>query len=134
MMAVAALLKVLLGVTAAPSASVPPDDYAYAELVEIDLSNFKFTPGTIHLKAGRPVILHLVNRSSFSHDFTAREFFAHANIRAEDVHFIRQGKVSLRGAQQAVVALTPAVGRYPVTCSHMFHKSFGMHGEVVVSW
>jgi uncharacterized cupredoxin-like copper-binding protein len=133
-MVVATLLKALVGATTAPAPAVAPDDYAYAALVEIDLSNFKFTPGTINLKAGQPVILHLFNRSSFSHDFTAREFFARASIRPEDVHFIRDGKVSLRGSQQAVVALTPAVGRYPVTCSHMFHKSFGMHGEVVVTW
>ena len=39
-------------------------DWAAAERREILLTNFDFTPATIELEAGKPYILHLVNRGT----------------------------------------------------------------------
>src|SRR5688572_11331581 len=52
--------------------------------VNVQLSNFKFTPRTIVLDHGRPYALRLYNASGGGHDFTAREFFAAASIAPGD--------------------------------------------------
>jgi uncharacterized cupredoxin-like copper-binding protein len=96
------------------------------------LSSFDFTPSTLHLKAGRPVVLHLVNSGSGGHDFTAPAFFAAARIRPQDRAFAGKGSIDLRGGQSVDVALVPKAGTYPLKCSHAFHKTFGMSGRIVV--
>lgn len=113
----------------APAAAQAPD-WSHARRVEVSLSNFSFAPKTIHLRAGQPVVLHLVNTASGGHDFTAPAFFAAARIRAPQG--VKGGSVELRAHQIADVALVPKAGRYPLKCGHMFHKTFGMTGEIVV--
>ena len=117
-------------VPAAAVAQAP--DWAHAQRVDVKLSSFDFTPSTLHLRAGRPVILHLVNTASGGHDFTAPAFFRAAQVRAQDRGAVGKGSVDLRGHQSADVALVPRAGRYPLKCSHTFHKTFGMSGEIVV--
>jgi uncharacterized cupredoxin-like copper-binding protein len=86
----------------------------------------------VHLKAGRPVILHLVNSASGGHDFTAPDFFAAAQVRAQDRARTGRGSVDLRGGESADVALVPKAGAYKLKCSHAFHKTFGMTGRILV--
>src|SRR4051812_25845827 len=63
-----------------------------AGTVEINLSNFDFTPSTIRLRAGEPVVLHLVNSAHGGHNFAAPEFFAAASAVSGPV---TDGKVEL---------------------------------------
>ncbi|MEA3001094.1 MAG: hypothetical protein QOK17_2927 [Sphingomonadales bacterium] len=115
---------------AAPAAAA---DWSHAPRVEVRLANFSYTPRTIHLRAGQPVVLHLVNTASGGHDFTAERFFAAADIAPSDRGKVEEeGDVELRGHQTTDVALVPKAGRYPLKCSHTFHKMFGMTGEIVV--
>jgi uncharacterized cupredoxin-like copper-binding protein len=114
----------------APAAAAP--DWSRAGRAEVKLANFSYAPRTIHLRAGHPVILHLVNTASGGHDFTAERFFAAAEIRPEDRGKVGEGEVELKGGQSADVGLVPKAGRYPLKCSHAFHKMFGMSGEIVV--
>jgi plastocyanin len=116
----------LLALPAAAAAQAP--DWAHAQRVEVKLSSFDFTPSTLHLRAGRPVVLHLVNTGSGGHDFTAPEFFAAAQLRKAT----GKGRVEVRGHQSVDVALVPKAGRYPLKCSHAFHKTLGMAGQIVV--
>jgi plastocyanin len=116
----------LFAIPAAASAQAP--DWAHAQRVEIQLSSFDFTPSTIHLHAGRPVVLHLVNTASGGHDFTAPAFFAAAQVRRP----VGKGSIEVRGGQSVDVALVPKAGNYPLKCSHAFHKTFGMTGRIVV--
>jgi uncharacterized cupredoxin-like copper-binding protein len=116
---------------AAPMAA-PAPHWAGAERVEVRMSNFAFTPRTIRLRAGRPALLHLVNAAGGGHDFTAREFFAASAIRAEDRGAAPGGEVELGGGQSRDILLVPRAGRYPVKCTHRFHKLLGMTGEIVV--
>jgi plastocyanin len=111
---------------AAAAAQAP--DWAHAQRVEVKLSNFDFTPSTLHLRAGRPVVLHHVNTGSGGHDFTAPAFFKAAQVRRNNV----KGSVELRGHQSVDIALVPKAGTYPLKCSHAFHKTFGMSGRIVV--
>lgn len=97
--------------------------------VEITLSSFDFTPSTIHLTAGRPIVLHLVNGGSGGHNFAAPEFFAAAQGVSGPV---REGRVEVSGHQSADITLTPARGTYRLRCTHTLHASFGMTGEIVV--
>jgi uncharacterized cupredoxin-like copper-binding protein len=102
--------------------------------VEIELSNFKFTPATINLEHGRDYVLHFVNRSSGGHDFSAPAFFAAAKVAAEDQGKLsKSGRVALGGGEEARIHLTaPAAGHYKVSCTHFMHTTFGMTGEIVV--
>lgn len=97
--------------------------------VEIRLFNFDFTPSTIRLAAGRPVVLHLVNSGDGGHNFAAPEFFA----AARDVSGpVERGRVEVAGNRSVDVALTPARGTYRLRCTHALHTAFGMTGEIVV--
>jgi len=117
-------------VPAAAAAQAP--DWGHGQRVEVKLSSFDFTPSTLHLRAGRPVLLHLVNTSSGGHDFTAPAFFAESQVRPQDRAALRKGSVELRGGQSVDVALVPKAGSYSLKCSHAFHKTFGMSGRIVV--
>ncbi|HYJ82220.1 MAG TPA: cupredoxin domain-containing protein [Allosphingosinicella sp.] len=117
---------VLFALPAAAAAQAP--DWAHAQRVEVKLSSFDFTPATLHLRAGRPVVLHLVNAGSGGHDFTAPAFFAAAQLRDP----ADKGSVEVPGHRSRDIALVPKAGDYPLKCSHAFHKTFGMTGRIVV--
>ncbi|HEX4736280.1 MAG TPA: cupredoxin domain-containing protein [Allosphingosinicella sp.] len=113
---------------AAPAVAQP--EWSNAQRVEVKLDSFSFTPSTIHLRAGQPVVLHLVNVSSGGHDFAAKEFFAAATMREPGA--APSGRVELGKHESRDIALVPRAGRYPLKCTHPFHKTFGMSGEIVV--
>jgi uncharacterized cupredoxin-like copper-binding protein len=125
------LLACAFALLPAATAAQSPD-WAHAQRVEVQLSSFAFTPSTLHLRAGRPVVLHLVNAGSGGHDFTAPKFFAAAQLRPQDRAAVGKGSVELGGHRSADVALVPRAGRYPLKCGHTFHKTFGMSGEILV--
>ncbi|HEX5184633.1 MAG TPA: cupredoxin domain-containing protein [Allosphingosinicella sp.] len=110
--------------------AVAQPDWRAAQRVEVKLDSFSFTPSTIHLRAGQPVVLHLVNVSSGGHDFAAKEFFSAATMR--DPGAAPGGRVELGKHESRDIALVPRAGRYPLKCTHAFHKMFGMSGEIVV--
>ena len=118
---------------AAPlAATAQAPDWSRASRVEVTLANFSYTPRRIHLRAGQPAVLHLVNSASGGHDFTAGAFFSAASVRPQDRGAIKSGSVELRGHQSRDIYLVPRAGSYPLKCSHTFHKAFGMSGEIVV--
>jgi plastocyanin len=115
----------LLGFVLAASAPTP------AERVDIALSNFKFTPATIHLKHGQQYVLHLT--STGGHAFAAKAFFAAATIPAADRAKIKDGKIELNSSAAVDIHFTaPAPGSYPMVCTHFLHTSFGMTGKIIV--
>ncbi len=114
------------------SAMAQEPDWSTAPTVTVTLSSFDYTPATIRLRAGEPVILRLVNTSSKGHDFTAPEFFAAAVVRPQDRALLAKGKIELGGRVAREVALRPAAGRYRLRCTHFMHSAFGMKGEIVV--
>ena len=109
--------------------AIPASAQAQARTVEISLSNFDFTPSTIRLRAGEPVVLHLVNTAHGGHNFAAPEFFAAASAVSGPVN---RGKVELHGNQSVDVHVTPAHGHYHLRCTHTMHTAFGMSGEIEV--
>ena len=109
--------------------AVPASAQPQGQAVEIRLSNFDFTPSTIRLRAGEPVVLHLVNTAHGGHNFAAPEFFAAASGVSGPVD---HGKVELHGNQSVDVHVTPARGHYHLRCTHTMHTAFGMTGEIDV--
>ncbi|MBB6123798.1 cupredoxin domain-containing protein [Sphingobium subterraneum] len=98
--------------------------------VDITLSNFRFAPDHVQLKAGEKVDLHFVNAGSGGHNFAAPEFFAAAQIDAPGK--LKDGKVELRKGESTDVVLTPVRGDYPVRCTHFLHSGLGMKGDIAV--
>ena len=99
--------------------------------VDVALSNFKFTPATIHLHRGQQYVLHLT--STGGHSFEAKAFFAAATILPADRTAITNGKIELTSTRGADIHFTaPKAGTYPVKCTHTLHASFGMTGKIIV--
>jgi plastocyanin len=96
----------------------------------IVMSNFRYSPPTIRLAAGRPVTLTFVNRSGGGHDFTAKTFFANSTITAGAAP---GGEVEVRGGDTRSITLIPRAGTYAVHCSHLLHTPMGMRGMIVVN-
>ena len=127
-MRVAPLFAIALAALAVPSATAQAP-----AVVNVQLANYKFTPNTIVLDHGRPYVLRLHNASGGGHDFTAPAFFAAAAIAPIDRRLVAGGEVEVPPGQVRQISLTaPRPGRYPLKCTHTFHKFFGMSGAIVV--
>ena len=101
--------------------------------VEVRLSNFRYEPRTIELRARQDYVLALTNESGGGHNFTAREFFAAAAIAPADRAAIADGTVEVAGHERRTIRFAaPAAGTYKVKCTHTLHGTFGMRGEIVV--
>lgn len=100
-----------------------------ARTVEVQLSSFDFAPSRIRLRAGEPIVLHLVNTGRGGHNFAAPQFFAAASGVSGPV---RNGKIEVAGLQSVDVRVTPARGTYRLRCTHTLHSTFGMTGSIIV--
>jgi plastocyanin len=115
-----------LSATAAAQPAATPDG---VPIVRVELSTFDFTPATIRLRAGQPVILRLFNRGDRDHNFQAPLFFLQAtNVSGP----VRNGKVEVPGGQTIDVRLTPRRGTFRLKCGHTMHATMGMEGDIVV--
>jgi plastocyanin len=119
----------ILSALLALPAIAPAQEPAAPMTVEVQLSSFAFAPDAIRLRAGQPIVLHLVNSGSGGHNFSAPEFFARAGGLSGPV---TRGAVEVPGHQRVDIRLTPAAGTYRLKCTHTLHSSFGMRGEIVV--
>lgn len=101
--------------------------------IEVRVYSYGFTPQTIALQHGQPYQLHFTNTSKGGHDFTAKAFFAAAQVTGADARKIDDGKVRLDGGESGDVNLVaPAPGTYEFHCSHFLHAAQGMKGQIVV--
>lgn len=104
-----------------------------AEVVAVELSNFKFAPSEVTFRTGRSYRLHLVNAAGGGHDFSAPEFFAASTIAPSDQGKVVDGKVKLSGHQTVDIELKPrTAGVYKLTCTHFMHSGMGMKGLLTV--
>lgn len=99
----------------------------------IELSNFRFTPNIIQLRAAAPARLHLQNASGGGHSFSAPEFFAAAKMDARSRAFIHSGMIDVPAHGAIDITLVPAAGSYRLKCTHTLHAAFGMKGTIVVN-
>lgn len=122
------LLEVfLLGVPASAG------DAQSAQTIQVNMSNYEFTPGMLQLRANNSYRLRLTNTSHSGHDFDAPQLFAAASIAPADQSKVADGEVEVGGGQTVEVTFTPTrAGAYKFHCSHFLHSAFGMTGEAVV--
>ena len=125
----AALLAAMSALAAGPAIAQgePP-------IIDVQLTNFAFTPKVINLNAGTTYTLRLTSVSGGGHSFGAKDFFARAAIAPSDRAFVRNGAVEVPGRQVRVVHFTAPRqrGSYRLKCTHALHKTFGMTGTIVV--
>ncbi len=108
-------------------------DWTNAQVVEIDLDSYSFTPKSLHLKKDTPYRLHFVNKASKGHNYDAPQFFAALVVAPADQAKVADGKIELDpGASVDVQAVPSVAGTYSVTCSHFLHSTMGMTGEAVI--
>ena len=119
---IAAAAAFILANAGSASAQSPPT-------VTITLQSYAFEPHPITLSAGRTTRLSFVNRSNRGHDFTAREFFAAAQILSGAAP---GGKVNVAPGETVTIDLVPTRGRYNVHCGRFTHKWRGMKTEILV--
>jgi plastocyanin len=126
-------LLVLAGTTAAAQPSDSGIDWSQAEVVEVVMTNFKFTPETVTLQQGQPYRLRLVNQSSRGHSFASPAFFETATVQSEDVAIVNRGAVEVRKQQTQELRLVPrTAGTYQLKCSHFLHAGSGMKGLIII--
>ncbi|AYG94960.1 copper-binding protein [Brevundimonas naejangsanensis] len=131
LMIAAAALIVALPASSTPSSAQASAQEAGPMVVEMQLKNFDFTPSTVHLRRGVPVVLRLVDAGG-SHSFSAPELFAASTLDPTTAALIRNGKVEVREGG-VELRLTPnTAGSYAFRCTHFMHSAFGMKGTVIV--
>src|SRR4051812_6000881 len=111
-----------------PASAAPAD-----QQIDVTLSNFSFAPNMLRLQRNTSYTLHLMNRASGGHSFSAPELFAAAQIAPEDGVKITNGKIEIPAGQTVDIHLTPMmVGNYAIVCTHFLHQSFGMRGTATI--
>jgi uncharacterized cupredoxin-like copper-binding protein len=106
--------------------------FAGATEQRVELANFDFTPREVHLRAGQPYELVLVNIASGGHDFAAPEFFAAGQVRPDEAALVAEGEIEVPGGATRRIHIVPAAGRYDLVCTHTGHALLGMKGRIVV--
>lgn len=129
MRGVGVLLCALLAVVPHTAAA---QEWRRAAEYDVLLSSYDIEPNVIRLKAGEPVRLRFVNNSGMTHDFSAKEFFARADLRKRDAEALAGGRVKVGPHQALTVALVPAPGRYKTRSDNLFRRLMGMHGVIIV--
>lgn len=106
--------------------------FADAQTLTVNLSDYAFTPETLRMNGREPYTLRLVNTGTDGHDFTAPDFFQAAQIYAADADKVVDGRVNLREGSETTIRLIPARGTYELVCSHFGHAALGMTGYIQV--
>lgn len=101
--------------------------------IGIVVQNFSFTPNVLRLQRNTTYTLHLTNRATGGHSFSAPELFGAVTIPQEEKAKIDGGKIEVPPGQTVDVTFTPIkAGTYRIVCSHFLHSTMGMHGEATV--
>lgn len=130
--AIVAVSACFASVQATSAANAP--DWHGATQVDVELSNFDFTPKRLVLRRDQPYRLRLTNRGSSGHDFSAPAFFKAAIVATEDAAAVVKGRIDVKKGETRVVRIVPRAGRYKLKCTHFMHAAFGMKGEIIVEW
>ena len=125
-------MKRLLAFSLISLTALSPARAADQNIVQVTMTNFSFAPATLQLQAGIPTVLRLRNDSGGGHNFTAPAFFAAAQVAPASVGLIQNGHVEVKSHSSVDIALVPAAGQFPLKCTHAFHSSFGMKGNITV--
>lgn len=109
-------------------------DWTKAKTVDVELSEYDFTPDKLHFQRGQPYRLHLANDGWEAHDFASKPFFqaiAAAKLVGSQKTISEPHLVSIGVAPGQVKDLyfVPVrAGTYSFECNEPLHATFGMTG------
>jgi plastocyanin len=106
-------------------------DWGRAETSTVVMTEYRFVPDHLRLRAGVPYRLQLENQGKELHELTAPEFFRSVLVRNREVLVPASQDVVLQpGAKKDVYFLAEEPGRYKMTCAD--HDFLDMAGEIIV--
>ena len=79
--------------------------------IDIAMTDDGFVPADVTLRRGAPYVLRVVNRSSKGHNLEQKAFFRLAAVAPEDEGWTRDGRISLRPGESAIVHLRAPLSR-----------------------
>lgn len=113
-------------------------DWAQATVVEIQLSEFDYSPSELFFERNKPYILRITNIGAAAHDMVGGSFFgAIATKMAQN----RSGRIVtplltsiyVKSKQQMELWFVPVrPGKYTFFCNLDGHREGGMEGEVTI--
>jgi uncharacterized cupredoxin-like copper-binding protein len=125
------LVLAILGLLILTASAAPAADWSQAQTVTVTTTEYQFSPKLLVFKHGVPYRLHVENRGSEMHEFTAPEFFKAAEIR--DPAVLNPDKTEIEvapGKSKDLEFVAVRAGRYKLRCSD--HDWAGMIGEITV--
>jgi uncharacterized cupredoxin-like copper-binding protein len=111
---------------------IPRDaDWANAETVAVTMVNYEFIPDRLVFRRGVPYRLHLENRGSEIHDFSAPEFFKAVELKNPDVLGPYATRIVVRPHEaKDMYFIATRTGSYELTCAD--HDWAGMTARITV--
>jgi uncharacterized cupredoxin-like copper-binding protein len=113
-------------------------DWANAETVLIELSEFEFSPETLLVRKGQAYALSLTNTGSMTHRFVARGYFRAIAAKslmysdAEASHPLIEA-IALEPNESKTLYFVPVTpGDFHLSCDVPFHAMFGMVGRILI--
>lgn len=113
-------------------------DWAAAQPVAVELSEFEYSPETLTFRVGQPYALELTNSGLVPHRFMARGFFravaARGIVYADgEAGYPLLEAVSLEPQESKTIYFFPVVpGDYHLSCDLPLHATLGMSGRLVI--
>ncbi|WP_454886263.1 hypothetical protein [Sphingomonas oryzagri] len=132
-LALAAALPLLAPMVATPLEAAPAARPIPTRTVVMENRNFH--PQVIRLRVNVPTRIVLVNRDVSGHNFSAKGFFAHADIRdgRGGAQAIREGIITVPSESTREFVVTPRVrGPFDLTSSVALDVASGMQGQILV--
>ena len=121
-------LPLLLLLAASPA---PAADWAQAQPVTVDTTDYAFAPRLLSLKRGGVYRLHLENRGTETHEFSAPDFFKTIEVRDPAVLNPDRTEILVQpGASKDLFFVPQQAGRFRLICPD--HDWAGMAGEITV--
>ena len=115
----------------APAAASAQVDWSKADVVTVTMTEYRFDPDHLSFRHGVPYRLHLEDRGSEIHDFSAPDFFRAVSLRDPGVLGSSGNSVVVKPGEHKdidFVALKP--GTYELKCAD--HDWAGMTGMISV--
>jgi uncharacterized cupredoxin-like copper-binding protein len=126
-------MRLVLGIAALWIFGTPAvaADWSAAQILTVTTGEYEFAPKRLVFKRGVAYRLHIDNRGSEMHEFTAPEFFKDAEIRDPAVLNADRTEIEIPpGKAKDLEFVAQRAGRYKLRCSD--HDWAGMIGEITV--
>ena len=125
----------MLGLAACGPGAAPKQN------ISLQVQDFEFTPKTLQVKAGQPVVLSVKNTGTVAHDWSIMEIptVGEAHSSADPKGHTMEGMaepelhVAIAPGSTGKLEFTPEkAGTYEFFCTVAGHRDLGMVGQLVV--